>query len=238
MHPPGRDGRVSSTSSTGERAGKGFSPPTLAERVPVTIPAVCIGTKYVLDASAVETIRTCLGSGGLVVHPTDTVYGLAADPFQAQAVERVYAVKARPRNLALSMAVADMAEVFRYGRKTPLAENFCRKNLPGPYTVVLRGTDAAPRALLNARGLLGIRVPDHPIPRLLAKAYGPITTTSANRHGQPSPATCGEARSQLGDGVDVYIDAGPTPLGTESAVVDLSGAKAKVLRPGVLPTQA
>ncbi len=203
-----------------------------------TIPAVCIGTKYVLDASAVDRIRACLAEGGLVVHPTDTVYGLAADPFQAKAVDRLYAVKARPRDLAVSMAVADVEEVFRYGTKTPLAENFCRKNLPGPYTVVLRATPEAPPALVNRQSLIGIRVPDHPIPRLVARIAGPITTTSANRHGQPSPTSCDEAKAQLGEAVDLYIDAGPSPVGRESSVVDLSGPRAKVLRQGALPTGA
>jgi len=202
--------------------------------VAITIPAVCIGTKYVLDADALERIREVLRHGGLVVHPTDTVYGLAADPFQESAVARAYAAKARPRDLALSMAVADVGEVFRYGEKTALAEAFCRKNLPGPYTVVLRATHEAPAALVSKEGRIGLRVPDHPIPRLLAKAYGPITSTSANRHGQPSPTTCEEARAQLGDSVDIYVDAGPTPLGIESTVVDLTGPRAKVLRPGAL----
>ncbi len=200
----------------------------------VTIPAVCIGTKYVLDASAVDRIRACLERGGLVVHPTDTVYGIAADPFQPAAVDRVYAAKGRPRELALSMAVANPEDVFRFGIATPLAENFVRKNLPGPYTVVLRAAPAAPPALVNRQGFIGLRVPDHPIPRLLAKACGPITTTSANRHGQPSPTSCEEAQAQLGDAVDVYVDAGPTPIGTESTVIDLSGPKAKVLRQGAV----
>lgn len=201
-----------------------------------TIPAVCIGTKYVLDATAVDRIRGCLSRGGLVVHPTDTVYGLAADPFQEAAVVRVYAAKERPRELALSMAVSEVDDLFRYGVRTPLAEAFCRKNLPGPYTVVLRATPDAPRALVNRQGLVGMRIPDHPIPRLLAKAYGPVTTTSANRHGQPSPVSCDEARAQLGEAVDLYIDAGPSPIGQESTVVDLSGPKAKVLRQGAVGT--
>ncbi len=219
-------------------ARKAFRRAGFVDRVAETIPAVCIGSKYVLDANALDRIRACLAKGGLVVHPTDTVYGLAADPFQPPAVERVYAVKARPRNLALSMAVADVDNIFRYGTRTPLAENFCRKNLPGPYTVVLRATPEAPHALVNAQGLIGIRIPDHPIPRLLARACGPITTTSANRHGQPSPSSCEEARVQLGDAVDLYIDAGPTPLGQESSVIDLSGPKAKVLRQGAAAAKA
>ena len=225
---------MASTTSCSADVGKAFSTASFVDAVSETIPAVCIGTKYVLDASAMDRIRGCLAKGGLVVHPTDTVYGLAADPFQPQAVERVYAVKHRPRESTLSMAVADVGDVFRFGVRTPLAENFCRKNLPGPYTVVLRATPASPPALVNRQGMVGLRVPDHPIPRLMAKIFGPITTTSANRHGQPSPWTCDEARGQLGDGVDLYIDAGPTPLGGESSVIDLSGPKAKVLRQGAV----
>ncbi len=206
--------------------------------VAVVIPAVCIGTKYVLDADDLGRIRDTLRRSGLVVHPTDTVYGLAADPFQEAAVARAFEAKGRPTDLPLSIAVADVPDVFRFGVSTPLAESFCGKNLPGPYTVLLQATPEAPRSLVGKDGLIGLRVPNHPIPRLLAKAYGPITSTSANRHGRPSPATCEEARAQLGDSVDVYVDAGPTPLGLESTVVDLHGAKARILRQGAVPKGA
>lgn len=204
----------------------------------VTIVAQPLGTKYLLDAEALGRIRDVLGSGGLVVHPTDTVYGLAADPFQPAAVNRLYEAKARPRDQPVSMAVADVADLFRFGEKTAIADSFCSKNLPGPFTVVLRATKDAPPSIVAARGRIALRVPAHPIPRLLAKAYGPITSTSANVHGQPAPVTCTEAREQLGDRVDLYLDGGPTPLGGESTVVDLSGERPKVLRKGVLPTGA
>jgi len=197
-----------------------------------TIVAQSLGTKYVLDAAALGRIRDILSSGGLVVHPTDTVYGVAADPFQETAVEKVYAAKARPRNLAVSMSVADVGEIFRFGERTAIADAFCAKNLPGPYTVVLRATSEAPRVIVSKEGHVGLRVPAHPIPRLLAKAFGPVTSTSANRHGQRSPSTCPEAQEQLGDRVDLYVDGGPTPLGGESTVVDLSGRRAKILRQG------
>ncbi len=197
-----------------------------------TIAAQSLGTKYVLDAAALGRIRDILGAGGLVVHPTDTVYGLAADPFQTAAVEKVYAAKSRPRDLPVSISVADVEDVFRFGQRTALAEAFCSKNLPGPYTVVLRATSEAPRAIVSKDGQIALRLPAHPIPRLLAKAFGPVTSTSANRHGQPAPSTCDEAREQLGDRVDLYVDGGPTPLGGESTVVDLSGPRAKILRRG------
>jgi L-threonylcarbamoyladenylate synthase len=199
-----------------------------------TIEAVNIGSKFVLDANTHERIRRVLERGGLVVHPTDTVYGLAADPFQEAAIERVYRVKERPRGEPLSMAVSDIDTLFRHGRRTPLAEAFCAKNLPGPYTVVLHATAAAPGTLVSTDRKIGLRIPAHPIPRLLAKTYGPITSTSANRHGHSSPTTCDEAKADLEDRVDLYIDGGPIPLGGESTIVDLSGSQAKILRQGVL----
>ena len=198
------------------------------------IEAQSLGTKYVLDAAALDQIRRVLRDGGLLVYPTDTAYGLGADPFRDAAVERLYEVKARPRDSPVSIAVADLAELFHVGERTALAEAFCMKNLPGPYTVVLRATGHAPRAIVSKAGAIAVRIPAHPIPRLLAKAYGPVTATSANRHGQPSPETCPAAHEQLGDGVDLYLDGGPTPQGGESTVVDLTGPKPKILRQGTI----
>lgn len=200
-----------------------------------TVVAHSLGTKYAVDASAVESIRAVLRGGGLVVYPTDTVYGLGGDPFQPSAVDRVYAAKVRPRAEPISVAVADVPDVFRFGERTPIADAFCGKNLPGPYTVVLKATPEAPRAVVSSSDRIALRVPAHPIPRLLAKAYGPITATSANRHGSPAPATCAAALEQLGDAVDLYVDGGPTPLAGESTVVDLSGPRARILRQGARP---
>jgi L-threonylcarbamoyladenylate synthase len=207
----------------------------LGTPVAIVLRATNVGSKFVLDASAVDRILGALREGGLVVHPTDTVYGLAADPFRIAAVDRLYAAKERPRELAVSIAVASVADVFRFGARTPIAEAFCGKNLPGPYTVVLQATPEAPGPVVSQAGTIGLRVPDHPIPRLLAKAFGPITSTSANRHDGPESVTCQEAADQLSDRVDVYVDGGPASLGVPSAVVDLRGARAKILRPGALP---
>src|SRR5437899_46986 len=167
-----------------------------------------------------------------LIFPMTYVYGLAADPFQAGAVEKLYAAKARPRDLPVSISVADVGDIFRFGQRTAIGEAFCAKNLPGPYTVVLRATSEAPQAIVSKDGMIALRVPAHPIPRLLAKAFGPVTSTSANRHGQPAPSTCEGAQEQLGDRVDLYVDGGPTLLGGESTVVDLSGPRAKILRQG------
>src|SRR2546423_1279086 len=193
---------------------------------------VSVGCTTRPPAPRMSRIRDILGAGGLVVHPTDTEYGLAADPFQAGAVEKLYAAKSRPRDLPVSISVADVGDVFRFGQRTAIAEAFCAKNLPGPYTVVLSATSEAPQAIVSKDGLIALRVPAHPISRLLAKSFGPVTSTSANRHGQPAPSTCEDAREQLGDRVDLYVDGGPTLLGGESTVVDLSGPRAKILRQG------
>src|SRR2546430_468290 len=155
-----------------------------------------------------------------------------------EALDRLFPATARPRNQPVSMAVADIPEIFRFGEPTPIAQAFCAKNLPGPFTVVLRATAQAPRPMVSRDGRIAVRIPGHPIPRLLAKAIGPITSTSANRHGQPVPRTCEAAREQLGDHVDLYIDGGATPLGGESSVVDLSGKQAKILRQGTSPLGA
>src|SRR6267143_1198797 len=152
-----------------------------------------------------DRIRDVLRGGGLVVYPTDTAYGLGADPFQEKAIDRLFTTKSRPRDQPLSIAVADVPEIFRFGEPTPIAEAFCAKNLPGPYTVILRATPQAPRPIVSKDGKIALRIPGHPIPRLLSKAIGPITSTSANRHGQPSPRTCEAAREQLGDGVDLHF---------------------------------
>jgi len=216
-------------------SGKSISPPGLPVAVAILLPATPIGEKFVLDAVSVEKCEATLRAGGLVVHPTDTVYGLAADPFQEVALVRLYAVKERPRDLAVSICVGEAPDLFRFGERTALAEAFCAKNLPGPYTVVLRATPEAPKGVIAKDGRIGLRLPAHPIPRLLAKRFGPITSTSANRHGQPAPVTCEEAWLQLGDRVDVYVDGGPTPYGQESSVVDLTGPRAKVLRQGAVP---
>src|SRR5205823_14008523 len=91
---------------------------------------------------------------------------------------------------------------------------------------------AAPRPILSTEGRSALRVPDPPVARVLATAIGPVTATSANRHGRPSPTASEGAREQFGDRVDLYLDEGPTPLAGESTVVDLTGPRARILRPG------
>lgn len=181
-----------------------------------------------------EAVCEALDAGQLIVYPTDTLYGLGCDPFDGRAVERVFEVKRRPAGQPIALALAAPDQVPFYGHMTRLTQAFVAKHLPGPVTILLRATTAAPPALVSADGLLGIRVPDHPVAQSISKAFGPITTTSANLHGGPSPATCDEAWRQLGDAVDLYIDCGPTRHARESTIVDLTGESIKVIREGAL----
>src|SRR5438046_9831635 len=99
-----------------------------------------------------DRIRDVLRGGGLVVYPTDTAYGLGADPFQEKGVDRLFAAKSRPRDEPVSMAAADIADIFRFADPTPIAQAVCAKNLPGPFTVVLRASPQSAPPLASRHG--------------------------------------------------------------------------------------
>ena len=189
---------------------------------------------WVLSREDYETVCEALDAGRLIVYPTDTVYGLGCDPFEVPAVERVFEVKRRPAEQPIALALTTSDQIPKYAHITRIAQGIIVKHLPGPVTLLLRATKDAPLPLVSSTGLLGIRVPDHSVAIAVAKAFGPITTTSANLHGGPSPVTCEDAQAQLGEAVDLYIDCGPTPLGKESTIVDASGDSLNVIREGAL----
>jgi L-threonylcarbamoyladenylate synthase len=167
-----------------------------------------------------------LGAGRLVVYPTDTLLGLAARASDARAVDRLLRAKGRSPAQPLSVAVSSIEEVGEYGRLSRPAAAFVRRHLPGPYTVLLRPTATARRRLgrpVAGGATIGIRVPDHPVARELARRAGPIVATSANRHGDPSALTLAGARRAFGAAVSVYVRAGPAPSGRASELVRLTG---------------
>lgn len=173
---------------------------------------------------AVAAIRR----GDLVVYPTETVYGLGADALDPDAIQRVFEAKNRRRSKPLSMALPDAAVAADYTNPTEREQAFCERFLPGPVTVLLDRNDRVPDVLVAGGERVGIRVPEHDIARDLARRIGPITSTSANRSGEPS--------ARCIDGIDadireqaVVLDDGETP-GTESTVVDVSGGE--ILRRG------
>ena len=169
--------------------------------------------------AAVAAIRR----GDLVVYPTETVYGLGADALDADAIERVFEAKGRPRDKPLSMALPDADVAADYTDPSELELAFCERFLPGPVTVLLERNDRVPDALVAGKDRVGIRVPDHDVARDLARRTGPITATSANRSGEPSARRVDEIDATIREGA-VVIDGGETP-GTESTVVDVSAGE-------------
>jgi L-threonylcarbamoyladenylate synthase len=179
--------------------------------------------------------------GGLVVYPTDTVYGLGADPTNPDATRRVYEVKGRPDEKAIVWLVASVDDCRPVCRVGSAAEVLAERFWPGPLTLVLprrsteRSARSSPHSALSPQHppTLAFRIPAHPAALAIIRAAGgAVATTSANRSGQPSTRTAGDAAAQIGEGVDLIIDAGPTPGGTESTVLDLTVSPVRVLRPG------
>ncbi len=182
-----------------------------------------------------EAVRI-LKVGGIVAFPTDTVYGLGAAIDTPRAVERVYAVKRRPADMALPLLAADAAGITGLAEALPpAAERLIEAFLPGALTIVLSAAATVPRIVTAADSTVAVRIPAHPVPIALVRGIGgPITGTSANLSGLPSPLTAAEAHSQLGDGVDLIIDSGQPCPGAGSTIVDVTGTTPVVLREGAI----
>jgi L-threonylcarbamoyladenylate synthase len=185
---------------------------------------------------AIDEAAMWIRRGGIVAYPTDTLYGLGADPFSGAAVARVFEVKGRPSDRALPLIAADAAQVeARLGRLSATAARLAAKFWPGPLTIVM----PAPRALARdvaANGTVGVRVPAHDIARRIAAiADTPITATSANITGRPATADPDDVERALGGTIDLLIDAGPTRGGAPSTIVDVTGREARLVRAGAVP---
>jgi L-threonylcarbamoyladenylate synthase len=173
--------------------------------------------------------------GDLVVIPTDTVYGVAADAFDVEAVAGLVAAKGRGRDMPPPVLIASANTLDGIARDVPytgrtLVEAFW----PGPLTVICYEQPSLVWDLGDTNGTVAIRVPDHRLALDLLQETGPLAVTSANVTGRPSPMTMAEAEEQLGDKVGVYLDDGPTPGSVASTIVDLTGDVPKLLRAGAL----
>jgi len=177
-----------------------------------------------------------LKQGGIVALPTDTVYGLGACMHIHKAVEQVYAVKERPRNMPLSLLLAHLSQISEVAEPVPpvawlLAESF----LPGALTLVLHKSKLVPDIVTAGGTTIAVRIPAHPVPLALVGGLGePISGTSANLSGKPSALTADEVYSQFGDKIDLVIDGGRCPGGRESTIVDVTGEAPVVLREGAI----
>ena len=188
------------------------------------------------DAEALARAARRLSDGGVIVIPTDTVYGLVCDPRNEAAVARVYDIKGRPRELPLTLLVASAEDLDRFCAVVPdSARRAAEAFWPGPLTIVLPRSQAVFPALTAGRPTIGLRLPDHAVPRDLIRLTGfPLASTSANLSGQPAARSGAAARAALGEQVDLILDSGPAPLGLESTVADFGLSPPKILRQGAI----
>jgi len=184
----------------------------------------------------VEAAASAIRGGGLVLMPTETVYGLAADAGNARAVAAVYEAKGRPSFNPLIAHVADLEMARRIARFDDRAEALARRFWPGPLTLVLPAGDTQAVCDLARAGLetVAVRAPAHPLAHALIEAVGgPVVAPSANRSGRPSPTTFADAVEETGAAAAAALDGGPCGIGLESTVVALLDAP-RLLRPGAV----
>jgi len=177
---------------------------------------------------------TVIRAGGLVAFPTETVYGLGADALNEDAVRKIFIAKERPPDDPLIIHIAHAQQLALFARHTPhrvwdLAERFW----PGPLTLVLPKTERVPDVTTGGLDTVAVRAPAHPVARSLIERSGvPIAAPSANRFSRPSPTTAQHVLEDLNGRIELILDGGPTPIGVESTVLDLTQDPPMILRPG------
>ena len=190
---------------------------------------------------AVEALR----DGGVVAFPTDTLYGLGADAFREDAVERVFEMKGRPSKMALPLLLGGARDLELVATDIPdSAWALVARFWPGPLTLILKSAPEVPAIVTGGGATVAVRVPNHPVPLQLTQRLGrPITGTSANVTGGPDPKTAEDVKRALGDRVDYIVEQSlgeqglgqiATTLGTPSTVLDLSGATPRLARQGAI----
>ena len=186
--------------------------------------------------SEVRRAAQILRAGGLVAFPTETVYGLGADASSAKAIARLYEVKRRPAEHPVIVHFASSDLAFEWAKDVPdSAHTLASKFWPGPLTLILKRSPKARDFVTGGQDTVGLRVPSHPIAHELLKEFGgAIAAPSANRFGKVSPTTAAHVREDLGGDVDLVLEGGPSEVGIESTIVDLSGETAVLLRPGAI----
>jgi tRNA threonylcarbamoyl adenosine modification protein (Sua5/YciO/YrdC/YwlC family) len=197
------------------------------------VPAGVPEPRVVRDEAAggLDAALAALEGGGLVVLPTDTVFGLAAKPEVSGATDRIFAAKRRPRKLTLPILVPDGERAAEVALLDDRAVHLAARYWPGPLTLVLPRTDLSRGwELGEERATVAVRIPDHPVALSLLRRTGPLAVTSANRSGEDTPEDCDGVLDALGDAVAVYLCGGPLPVGAASTVVDLTGRQHRVMR--------
>ncbi len=200
------------------------------------------GTDRIFDCAdearleaGLESAATALGDARLVVLPTDTVYGVAADAFDAAAVRRLLRAKGRGRNMPPPVLVAAASTLDALAAGVPTyARDLVAELWPGPLTLVCTQQPSLTWDLGDTRSTVAVRMPDHPVATELLTRTGPLAVSSANRSGSAAATTIAEARSMLGDRVQIYLDGGPSAGDVASTILDVTGQRGRVLRQGAV----
>lgn len=193
------------------------------------------------ETSLIRYAADQVRAGEVLGMPTDTFYGLAADPFNLRAVERVYEIKSRSRHKPLSLLIADIDQAEELAR--PLPEEFyrlARKYWPGPLTIIVKAASRLPLKVTANTGNVALRVPNAPIPLAVVQAASiPITATSANLSGESECTTAEAVRDQLEGRISIIVDGGTSPREVASTIIDLTDedARWRVMREGAIPSQ-
>ena len=187
---------------------------------------------------AYSRCRDVIRAGGVIAYPTDTVYGLGADPKNIRAVRKLFSIKGRQADRPILLLIKDASEVRDWASEVnPAAERLMKKFWPGPLTLVFKAKPNVMTELTGGTGTIGLRVPGNALTRQLLAALGTaLTGTSANVSGRPSLCTAREASEVIGGMVDLVLDGGRAEGGNPSTVVDVSTERPKVIREGAIPS--
>ena len=186
------------------------------------------------DPEALRAAAEAVRRGGVIAYPTETVYGLGADPFCEAAIDRVFGLKGRDAAKALILLIRGDLDLPRVASEVPeTARRLMAAFWPGPLTLVLKASPHLPKLLLGGGDTVAVRVSSHPIARAITDLVaGPVTSTSANRSGQLPARSAADVSTIFGDGIDLIVDGGPSPDDRPSTVVDVSGTLPILLREG------
>lgn len=187
----------------------------------------------------VEKGITILRKGGVIAFPTDTVFGVGSGIYDEKAIEQVFAVKQRTRNMSLPILLADVAQVHEVAQDIPAyAWRLIDCFWPGGLTLIVYRSRVIKDIITNGGDTVAIRMPNHPVPYALIKGSGmPLIGTSANISGQPSVTTAEAVRAQFKDTLELIIDGIPAPKGIESTIIDVTGEAPVIIRQGYIPKE-
>ncbi len=198
-----------------------------------------LGSDKTVIEKILEPCMQTLNRSGVIVYPTDTIYGLGVNALDTEAVAKIPDLKNRTPEMPISVAVADYEMIIKIACTSSIVRKIYNEFLPGVLTLLL---DINPKVqpelspmLISETGKIGVRVPNHNLTLALIKRYGkPLTATSANLHGEPVPVTIATAVEQLGGGVDIYIDCGAAKTNDASTILEISGSSINIIREGVI----